>query len=358
MEFTLEWPLITPDLPGIGGQIKTEPSHFIVEEIPLYEPAGEGEHVYVCLRREGWTTRDLQVRLASLFGLKNHSVGYAGLKDKYARATQVFSLHLQHGSEAEVVQKIREHLPVEVLWARRHRNKLRLGHLLGNRFRILLVDPNPGALDVAMKVRDALMERGVPNYFGRQRFGIDGHNVRRGRDVLLGQGPRQPWLKRLLLSAFQSFLFNEWLAERIRRQWFDRILPGDIAKKVDTGGLFLVTDAEEAMERLQRRMITYTGPIYGYRLWWAEGAPGELEQEILQRAEVPTEAFRRAKLEGARRPARLWLRDLDIAPSEEGLWFSFTLPKGSYATVVLQEFMKAPIMLEESEDPTDEKGVA
>ncbi|MCD6291662.1 MAG: tRNA pseudouridine(13) synthase TruD, partial [Anaerolineae bacterium] len=101
-------PFITADLPGIGGEIKVDPSHFIVEEIPLYEPVGEGEHVYVRLTREGWTTRDLQKRLMTLFGLRDVDVGVAGLKDKRARVTQTFSLLLQGVDEEEVARRIQD----------------------------------------------------------------------------------------------------------------------------------------------------------------------------------------------------------------------------------------------------------
>lgn len=105
-------PFITADLPGIGGEIKAEPAYFVVEEIPVYEAVGEGEHVYVRLTREGWTTRALQERLVDLFGLREVDVGCAGLKDKHARVTQTFSLLLRDVDEATVAHRIEESLPV------------------------------------------------------------------------------------------------------------------------------------------------------------------------------------------------------------------------------------------------------
>jgi len=340
---------ITADLPGIGGEIKAEPAHFVVEEIPLYEPAGEGEHVYVRLTREGWTTRALQQQLVSLFGLREVDVGCAGLKDKHARVTQTFSLLLRDEDEATVARRIQEALPVEVVWAKRHRNKLRRGHLLGNRFRIVVLHPEPEARARAETIAQALQEHGLPNYYGAQRFGIDGDNARRGREVLEGQGPRERWLKRFLLSAYQAALFNDWLTERIRRGWFERLLTGDIAKKTDTGGLFEVMDAAVELLRFQRGEITHTGPIYGARMRWASGEPGELERVVLERAEVTTKMLRRARLDGSRRPARLLLNDLSIEPHPDELLFTFTLPKGAYATTVLREFMKAEVALPEEQ---------
>jgi len=338
---------ITADLPGIGGEIKAEPAHFVVEEIPLYQPVGEGEHIYVCLTREGWTTRALQKRLTDLFGLREVDVGCAGLKDKHARVTQTFSLLLRDVDEATVDRRIQEALPVEVLSTRRHRNKLRRGHLLGNRFHIVVLYPEQEAMARAEAIAQALRTHGLPNFYGAQRFGIDGDNARRGREVLLGRGPRQRWLRRFLLSAYQAALFNVWLTERIRRGWFERLLTGDIAKKTDTGGLFEVMDADVELSRFQRREITYTGPIYGARMRWASGEPGELERMVLATAEVTTEMLRRARLDGSRRPARLFLDDLGIASHPEGLLFTFNLPKGAYATTVLREFMKTEVALPE-----------
>ena len=336
-------PFISADLPGIGGEIKAEPAHFVVEELPLYEPAGEGQHVYVRLTREGWTTRALQEWLVDLFGLREVDVGCAGLKDKHARATQTFSLLLRDVDEATVARHIEESLPVEVVWVRRHRNKLRRGHLLGNRFHIVVLDPEAEALTRAGAVAQALQAHGLPNFYGVQRFGISGENAKRGREALLGRGPRKRWLRRFLLSAYQAALFNTWLTERMRRGWFERLLTGDIAKKTDTGGLFEVENAAVELPRFERGEITTTGPIYGARMRWASGEPGELEREVLEAAGVTTEMLRRARLDGSRRRARLLLNDLRIDPHPNGLLFTFALPKGAYATTVLREFMKTEV---------------
>jgi tRNA pseudouridine13 synthase len=135
-------------------------------------------------------------------------------------------------------------------------------------------------------------------------------------------------------------LFNSWLIARIDRDWFERVLMGDVAKKRDTGGLFEVEDPEAEQPRFDRDEITYTGPIYGYRMWWAGGEPGTLERRILEEAGVSEEMLQRAHLNGSRRRARLVLEDLDVESHTEGLLFTFSLPKGSYATTVLREVMK------------------
>lgn len=334
-------PFVTPELPGIGGDIKQAPAHFQVQEIPLYLPEGSGEHLYLTLRREGWTTRALVKRLAAVFGLRESEIGYAGLKDKQALVTQTFSLHLRSPEPEEAARLVADQLPVEVLSASRHRNKLKPGHLLGNRFRVLVSGPHPEAADRARAIAEELIRRGVPNYFGQQRFGMEGDNAERGRRLLLtGKGPRQKWLRRLLLNAFQSELFNLWLARRIADGLFEELLEGDLAKKLDTGGLFVVEDLEREQERFAAGEITYTGPIYGAKMLPAQGEAGRREEELLQEQGLEDAPWGRAGLKGGRRRARLLVPDLELKPSPEGLWFGFSLPKGSYATSLLREFLK------------------
>jgi tRNA pseudouridine13 synthase len=336
-----ELPYFTPGLRGTGGEIKAEPRLFIVEEIPLYEPSGEGPHVYVSLTREGWTTRALVRELQRIFDLRDVDVGFAGQKDKHARTTQTFSLNLPNVDDESVARRINKNLPVAVEWVRRHRNKIRAGHLLGNRFYIVVVNPQDGALERARAIAEALREHGLPNFYGSQRFGTYEDNAERGEKILLtGAGPRKRWLRRLLLRAYQSALFNTWLVARIDRGWFQRLLAGDVAKKLDTGGLFEVEDLEAERARFESGDITYTGPIYGSRMWWAEGEPGQLEREVLERGKVTEHMLDRERLNGSRRRARLLLDDLGVEEHPDGLLFTFSLPKGSYATTVLREFMK------------------
>lgn len=349
-------PFVTSELPGFGGHLKAEPGYFQVEEIPLYEPAGQGEHLYVVLTREGWNTRQVAEALAKHFSLPVRSIGFAGLKDRHARSTQTFSLP---GLAPEDARSIESSLPFDVHKACLHRNKLKTGHLLGNRFQITVTHLDvapPEALARAREVAEAVARRGVPNFFGAQRFGIDGGNVSRGRDALLGGGPhRDQWLRRLLISAYQSHLFNIYLARRMTMGLFDRLLPGDIAKKADTGGMFEIADVSTEQPRYQRGEITFTGPIYGRKMWAAKDMAGELEATILEEAGLTTDDFRKARIEGTRRPGRLWLPAIDLAICDNALQLSFTLPKGAYATVVVREFTKVDagahqLAYDESED--------
>jgi len=333
-------PYITSNFAPIEGEIKSDPSHFVVEEIPLYEPEGEGEHIYVCLTREGSTTGYIRKQLAQIFGLKEVEIGYAGMKDKYARSTQTFSLQLHNINENEVRDRIMDNLPVEIKYVKRHKNKLRVGHLIGNKFEIVLKTSQPDAYENAIKIKDELIKIGIPNFYGVQRFGIHSDNALRGKEVLMGKSTRKHWLDNFLLSAYQSALFNRWLTRRINNGWYNTLLKGDIAKKTDTGGLFEVQDENTEIPRFLNREITYTGPIYGSKMMEPNGIPGELEKEILDQENLSIGQFKKAKLEGTRRPAQIYLNNISITRHDLGLRFEFSLPKGSYATVLLREFTK------------------
>ncbi|MBU1452897.1 MAG: tRNA pseudouridine(13) synthase TruD [Proteobacteria bacterium] len=342
-------PFITPELPGVGGVIKAEPAHFVVEELPLYLPEGAGPHLHLRLSREGMTTRALADRLAHLFELERGDVGFAGLKDKQARAVQSFSLPLASLTLEQAAQMIEDGLPVKVLDAGRHQNKLKTGHLLGNRFTILVAGTQPGALATARAVAAALGERGLPNFYGQQRFGREGDNAAQGRLALKGRGPRDKWLRKLLLNAWQSALFNAWLARRIERGDFTRLVGGDLAKKTDTGGMFTTDDAALEQPRLDAGQITYTGPMFGKKMRWPNEPAAAYEREILEEEGVDQAGLKKSGLMGSRRAGRLMVENLSFSETPEGLMFSFSLPKGSYATVLLREFIKSEAELPETD---------
>jgi len=350
MEIGLDLPYITSDLPGIGGRIRDKPDHFVVEEIPLYEPKGEGEHLYVNLTREGLTTRDMQRQLAILFGLRVDAVGFAGMKDKYARSTQTFSVTVGRVNADFVegaVARIGSSLPVTVNWARLHKNKLKPGHLLGNKFTVIVTKlglSQDEALGRAQVIADRLRESGVPNFFGSQRFGHYGNNVRRGLEIIRGQyRVSDRWLRRLLISSYQSYLCNRYLVHRLESGNFDRILTGDVAKRYATGGMFQVEDGVKEQPRYEAHEISFTAPIYGSEMWSATGPAGELEAEVLAEAGITLEQLEKAGVKGTRRLGRLLSSDLVENMAPQGLEIRFSLPKGAFATTVLREIMKVDL---------------
>jgi len=365
MNLTL--PYLSENCPGIGGVLRATPEHFVVEELPLYEPAGEGQHLYINLTKRGLTTKDLQKRIEQILQLDRNAVGFAGLKDKHARTTQTFSVPVPPESvvsataDEALVDRLAAELPVEIHWARRHGNKLKPGHLLGNRFQITVTDldiPVTEAQNRAEVIAEQIRGRGLPNFFGSQRFGHNGANVEKGWALLHHKRrERNPWLRKFLLSAYQSYLCNLYLAHRVNGGVFDQLLLGDVAKKHETGGMFDVTDVAAEQPRYAAQEISFTAPLFGAKMWAAKEDAGALEAAIQVQAEVDAADWRKVKVNGSRRFGRILLSDLTIQPQQvhqqepqaaeaaatPGLEFSFSLPKGAFATVVLREFMKVDL---------------
>lgn len=346
-KFRMDLPCLTQDLPGVGGRIREKNEYFIVEEVPLYETSGEGDHLYVNLTREGMTTRDIQKKLAEIFDVDLERVGCAGMKDKNARATQTFSIEIgktESESLEDVEEKITENLPVTVNWLRMHTNKLRAGHLLGNRFTIKITGIEGElivALEKARAIADRIMERGLPNFYGPQRFGLNGENVSKGFNIIQGNyNEEDKWLRRLLISSYQSYLCNQYMVKRIESGFFDKILKGDIAKKYDTGGLFMVEDLAAEQSRYENKEISFTAPIYGSKMMQARGPSGEMEAGVLKEAEMSMEQLSNSGANGTRRLGRVLVSDLELKGIEDGLEVKFFLPKGAFATILLREIMK------------------
>lgn len=353
LSLELELPYITKALPGIGGELRATPEHFLVEELALYHPQGDGQHLYVNLTKVGVTTKEIQEQLARLFQLRASEVSFAGMKDKQARTTQTFSLNVGHIAPgtveqyvADAMQRIRDTLGVEVHWADLHRNKLRLGHLLGNRFVITITNLEFSLDESVARARAIIGEMarvGVPNFFGPQRFGATGSNVRQGAAMLLGERNKSArWLRRLLATAYQSYLCNRYLARRVEMGAFAHLLAGDVAKKHATGGMFAVEDVEVEQPRYVAQEISFTAPMYGPKMWAATGAAAELEAAVLAESPVTMEHFAAFGVEGTRRLGRLLLPDCNVEANGalNGVTVSFSLPKGAFATTILREIMK------------------
>jgi tRNA pseudouridine13 synthase len=353
-QLDLRLPYLTNALPGIGGELRVTPDDFVVEEIPLYLPQGEGQHLYVCLTKAGSTTKEIQRQLEQLFGLRRGEVGFAGLKDKQARTTQTFSLNVGHqpaGYAEDAARRIADALAVEVHWAKFHRNKLQPGHLLGNRFVIRVAKLACGREEAEARVAaivQVIQARGIPNFFGPQRFGINGGNVRQGLELLIGARRQQDrWLRRFLISGYQSYLCNRYLARRVEMGAFDHLLLGDVAKKVATGGMFNVEDVAQEQPRYARQEISFTAPLFGPKMWEAQAEAGALEASVLAEAPVTLEQLAAARVEGTRRLGRLLVNDLVAGVEQAGdapnLRVEFQLPKGAFATTVLREVMKVDL---------------
>lgn len=334
-------PLVTGDLPGTGGRIREEPADFRVAEIPSYLPAGKGSHLYLLVRKSGRTTRDLVTALMGA-GVSEKEIGVAGLKDKAAVTEQWLSVPNRHAAASEILELLEG---VTVLRESRHRNKLGMGHLRGNRFRIRIRGATADAAARAEAVLARLAQIGSPNYYGPQRFGRFGTNACDGLRLVRGEWvPGGHRLKRFFVSSLQSQLFNALLAERIERGIYREVLVGDWARKHSSGGMFTIdTESErlEALPRAERLEISAALPLYGRRVRTSAGDAGALEKEVCSRFGLGWNDF--VSRRGDRRSSRLIVEEWAVEPSDGGAILTFALPKGAYATTVLREVMKIDV---------------
>jgi tRNA pseudouridine13 synthase len=343
-------PLLTAGIPGVGGRIKQEPEDFEVEEIPAYEPSGSGEHLFLWIEKRGVGAEFFVRQVAKRLGIPAGEVGTAGLKDRHAVTRQYVSVP----ATAELNLDRLDGDGIRLLRFSRHGNKLRPGHLRGNRFRILIRDANPAADASLQTTLSQLRAEGMPNFYGPQRFGTGGETSDLGMKLLKGEGGkvRSPFLRKLALSAAQSLLFNVCLARRMADRLFGRVLAGDVMAKWPAGGMFTADDVTAEQARFDRREIVHAGPMFGRKTFPARGEAAEREAAVLAEAGLTTDSFAGfgKLLQGTRRHNLVYVDDLAAAWEPEGLRLAFTLPAGSYATVLLREVMKIEVSADEARD--------
>ncbi|MCX6642343.1 MAG: tRNA pseudouridine(13) synthase TruD [Candidatus Bathyarchaeota archaeon] len=338
----LHLPYITDGLPGIGGVLRSTPELFRVEEVPAYDPIGYGDHIFLNVTKSLRTTRDTQIELAKLFDLQREEVGHAGLKDKYAVTTQTFSLLMPKTDPSDIAKAVESNLGITVNWFSRHPKKLRSGHLKGNKFWITVTDIESirTALETAELIRERINGVGLPNFYGVQRIGVKGDNVRQGYDIIKGfYKEYNRWLRRYLVSSYLSYICNIYITERIKRGSFTQLLSGDLAKKHETGGVFTVEDLSVEQPRSESKEISFTAPIFGFKMRETKCEAKKFEDEIFSLSDLTLEDLRRCGATGTRRMGRLF-PEMQLQEDPEGLTIVFTLPAGGYATVLLREFMK------------------
>jgi tRNA pseudouridine13 synthase len=336
-------PLRTAELPSVGGKLGPDPEDFVVEEIPAYLPSGQGEHAYVKVEKRGVTTRDAALALARLAGVSERDVGYAGMKDKHGVTTQWFSL------PGHVPDEATPRLPpgLRIIEVSRHGNKLRTGHLRGNRFVLGIVDAPPEGVERARALFAYLTRNGLLNAFGAQRFGRDGENLALSLAWLRGERSlprsRERFLTKLYSSAIQAEAFNRYAVLR-SALGFEILVPGEVVRLAGTGSLFIVEEPERELPRLLAGDVVLTGPLPGPKLRPTAKAQGlELETRVLEEL-----GLTERELQALARHAPGTRRDLVVRPEHaevrvEGsrMRLSFELPAGSYATEVLREMLRS-----------------
>ena len=391
---------ISAAIPPICGQLRAVPEDFVVEEVLAYEPCGIGTHTFIKLRKTGLTTNEAVRRLARALARREDEFGFAGFKDRQAVTTQTVSI--EHADSTALEQL--DIAGIEVLALAKHGNKLKTGHLHGNRFRIRVRNAHEEDTARAQAVLDLLEKRGLPNYFGEQRFGRQGITPELGRMLLaedmegfmralvlsalpadvdvnaapaawLEQLPRsesfvrrplETWAKnanaaralrvlprrflRLCTSALQSVLFNAVLSARLES--FDQLLMGDLAFLHKNGAVFLVEDPAIEAPRAASFELSPSGALPGPDSVSPQGRQLELETQALLDFDVDPSLFgchRPWAQKGGRRPLRVPVQGCALSPrpAQSGngidLELTFSLPRGSYATAVLSELFKTAL---------------
>jgi tRNA pseudouridine13 synthase len=352
-------PAAMPELPY--GRIKERPEDFVVEEIPAYPPSGAGEHLFVRFTKTNLTTLDAVRAIARALSCDPRAAGFAGMKDRRGVTTQTLSVQAPRGvSVHDLAARARE-LSVEgitVHEASPHGNKLKPGHLTGNRFAITIRGIPADRVEDVTRSLARMAQDGTPNAFGPQRFGSRGDNPERARAWLRGEerGPRDPRVLRLLWSSLQSAVFNAVLDARAQAGTWATPLEGDLLKLRSSGGIFGCADVQTDRQRAASGELSPTGPIIGARMRWPDGEPRELERRISSQILGADFDLARTRTlgEGSRRALRLWVTDVrweaqvDPFADDRGngaacVRVYFVLPKGAYATTVLA----AAVALEE-----------
>lgn len=320
-------------------RIRELPEDFEVEEIPLFGLDGEGPHTYLWIEKRLRTTDDVLNDLARYLDLPARDIGYAGRKDRRAVTRQWFSVPVKSKDRLGRLQAIEG---VKVLATERHSQRLRVGQLEGNHFRLRIRDISKSTADTARQRLDVMSRRGMPNRYGPQRFGRDGRNPQRGADLLKGgkmRGDRRrAWL---MVSALQSLVFNRVLERRPVA--INELLPGDMVEIHRTGELRPVKDPSLYQEQLASFEASPTGPIFGTKMRSADGAVRVLEESVMSELEVPSmKTFKSPpglEIFGDRRSLRILPRNTSSRFDNGVLEVEFALPAGSYATVLLEELM-------------------
>lgn len=322
--------------PASQGRFKQHCEDFIVEENLGFELTGEGEHVCLWVKKVAENTDYLARQLAKFAGIAAKNVSYAGLKDRQAETYQWFSLYIP-GKETPDFSLF-ESAGVTILKVIRHNKKLRTGCLAGNRFSIVLRDiSDPAALQITLDK----VQQGVPNYFGNQRFGFDGHNVNSALQMFNGRKIKDRFKRGIYLSAARSYLFNHVISQRIADNVQASPLLGDCVQFVANRSFFPLPDLSVAtLQRLQEREVCLTAPLWGAGELTSTDDALKYELNCLHSFTDLQQGLAKEGLKQERRPLLLLPEQFNYEwLSENSVRINFYLPSGCYATSVIRELI-------------------
>lgn len=320
------------------ARIRATPEDFLVREWLGFAADGEGDHLLLTVRKRGANTMWVAKQLARLGKLDPRDVGFAGLKDRDALTEQSFTLPVRSALGERWAGVTGEGF--EVLTAVRHRRKLKRGALRGNDFELVLRNFE-GDLAALEQRLQAIARRGAPNYFGPQRFGRDGANLRTAQAWFSGEAPAPDRIERgFALSAARSAIFNAVLAERVRNGSWNALLAGDVANLNGSGSVFAIEAVDDTLrERCERLDIHPTGPLWGKDESASQGSVAALESEVAAKYPQLTAGLARAGLEQERRALRIEAAGLRWSIEGADVRLQFRLGRGAFATAVVHELI-------------------
>ncbi|MGR9114310.1 MAG: tRNA pseudouridine(13) synthase TruD [Gammaproteobacteria bacterium] len=331
------WPYVYGG-PSGRGVIRTLPEDFKVKERMSFEPSGFGEHAFLLVEKTGENTEYVARQLARFAGVRQRDIGYAGLKDRHAVTTQWFSVWLPGKQDPEWSEL--ESDAVKVLQSVRHERKLKRGVLIGNNFQILIRDwqgDKERLVEQLIKIKTG----GIPNYFGDQRFGLNGQNVDKALALFGGIRVKREQ-RSMYLSAARSFLFNQILARRVTDHTWNKALTGDALALAGSNSFFKWTEKDETIDsRIDACELHPTGVL------WGAGQPDSgaevlaFEHAVIKRFPVLAKGLIDQKVDMGRRSLRVNVEDLRWQfITDNQLQLNFNLPAGSFATALIREIIE------------------
>jgi len=320
--------------------MRREPEDFVVDEILGFEPEGTGNHGLLIVEKRGANTGWVAAQLARHAGVAVRDIGFSGHKDRHALTTQAYSLPLPVQFDlAHCMQWQGEGYAVRAAY--RHGRKLRPGSHRANRFELRIRDLR-GDRDEIEACLEAIGERGVPNYFGPQRFGREGSNLRRAIAWAGGDAaPRDRSQRSFALSAARSHLFNAVLATRVARGDWNRLLPGEAIMLDGRRSFFIAEPGDAVLEARRIAMDVHpSGPLPGRGESPATGIAREVEDSVIAPHAALVTLLASERIDHERRSLRLPVREFDWTfGDDDTLVLRFVLPRGTFATAVLHEVL-------------------
>ena len=315
---------------------KQRPEDFIVDEVLPFELSGSGEHAWLHIRKQGENTEWVAKELARVSGVRKRDVGFAGLKDRHGITTQWFSVWLPGQTDPD--WSALETQNIQILKTVRHAKKLRRGALKENLFTIVLRELS-GEQSQLVSRCEVIMKEGVPNYFGEQRFGHGMDNLMSAEKMFVTDERVPRHLKSIYLSAARSWIFNCILSQRITDGNWNQYLSGDAFMLNGKSACFMDDASADINQRLSDGEIHPTGVLWGVGEQLAAKLTEGLELDIVNRFEIFKTGLESFKVQRLRRALRVFPGSMQWQFEGETCTLKFSLPSGSYATMVLRELL-------------------